>query len=226
MAQSTLPAADLATTIPEDLLAPRESKMTVRRAWRQARRELRSALRQSDLYLGGQPAELASRESLRRAALRAARLACRRAWTARQGRRIDLAALLNHRRADGTPVWTIGDPAVPTAIANNYPEGRRDIDGSLYIGRRWRTIPGVKPGGASMTPTGGVPPLPAVARRLLTDRRIRRRAVWVGLLYQPEGWAAPKPDPAVVVEWECRPGEYYALAVWGPDRPRIMEWVD
>lgn len=39
-------------------------------------------------------------------------------------------------------------------------------------------------------------------------------------------WAQVRPDPALVVEWTDRPGEYYALAVWGHDGPRIVEFVD
>ena len=50
----------------------------------------------------------------------------------------------------------------------------------------------------------------------------------IGVLYQPTAWTElqPNADPALVVEWLDRPGEDFALAVWGHDGPRIMEFVD
>ena len=80
--------------------------------------------------------------------------------------------------------------------------------------------------GASLQPGKGFPALPAKIRRLLTDKKIRKRAALVGVLYQPEEWRQANPDPALIVEWKALPGQYFALAVWGPDYHRIMEFVD
>src|SRR5438067_1058324 len=67
---------------------------------------------------------------------------------------------------------------------------------------------------------------PAQVRRILANPKTQKRANWVGALYQPESWTERNPDPAVVVEWKDLPGQYFALAVWGADYHRIMEFVD
>lgn len=64
----------------------------------------------------------------------------------------------------------------------------------------------------------------AIADRIA--RKTRKRAMWLGVLYQPESWRQIDPDPALICEYTDLPGEYYALAVWGGDRAKIMEWVD
>lgn len=71
-----------------------------------------------------------------------------------------------------------------------------------------------------------IPPLPKKARTIAEQAHKDERVKWVGVLYQPSEWLERKPDPAIVVEYMDLPGEYYALAVWGGDRARIMEFVD
>jgi hypothetical protein len=217
-------------TIPDSVLADRVRVAEVRREWRKARKLLRAALDQARAYRGSPlRAEQDSRKSLSKQTLLQARQMARRAWCSRQGRRIDLAAILGDKRPDGKPVWCIADPARAIGESNgqwNYDSGKPDQI-RLRIAGQWVVIAGAKRAGiGDLVPTGGIPPLPPAARVALTDPKIRKRALWVGLLYQPEGWAEAKPDPAIVVEWKDRPGEYYALVVWGPDRPRIMEFVD
>lgn len=215
-------------TIPDSALAERVRRSEVRREWRKARRMLRAAMAQSRAYDGSPlEGEKSSRKNIRKDALKAARLACRRAFVSRIGRRIALASLLIVKRPDGRPLWTICDPRHPVGENNGrWNTGSQTVAHITQPGPDIRVPGGRVPDSPSIVPTGGIPPLPAAARRAVTDPHIRKRALWVGLLYQPEGWEEVRPDPAIVVEWKDRPGEYYALVVWGPDRPRIMEFVD
>ncbi len=208
------------------VLEPRTRIDAVRRDIRRARAALHAELRATHRYAGGLLAERQSSLARREDAVKTARLTVRRAYLSRVGRRIDLVALLRQRRADGKPLWTIRDPDGPlsdTTIGAYCADGLRPAQNVR--------IPcgDMRPAGRmsqELAPAGGIPPLPPVARRAATDLKVRKRALWVGLLYQPDEWLEVRPDPAIVVEWRDRPGEYYALVVWGGDRARIMEFVD
>ena len=177
-------------------------------------------------YAGGLAAELASCKGLSEQL----RAKARRIVIAGIGRRIDLVALLRKSRADRKPLWALADPTARVDIGN----GGRDSDGdaliasradrSGYRGRERVSIGAPIKGHANFTPSG-MPALPARVRELATDPKVRGLAKWVGVLYQPEEWTAVNPDPALVVEWRDLPGQYYALAIWGGDRPELMEFV-
>lgn len=202
----------------------RVNRRTVKQTIRRALAEFRAVREQARAYDGGLPLEKRSRKHLLASAVAAARKTARMIYVSRIGRRIDLAALLNERRPDGYPLWTVVDPAYRDTYYQGE-EGRRSSS-AVKVGGSYRSISGLRNQETTVEPGGHVPALPRQARRLLTDSRIRRRAAWVGLLYQPQEWREVRPDPAVVVEWKDLPGEYYALAVWGHDGPRIMEFVD
>lgn len=204
----------------------RVSRTTVKAGLKQLRKD-QAELRQAEhRYDGGLAAEVDSLNRLRNSRRKAARTKRRQLYLSRIGRRIHLAELLKQRRQDGTPKWTIVDPAYSmTQIAN----GKFDTDGQIYVGMRWVNIKGLEEGRDAPRKAfvpAGMPALPQRVRDLATDKTIRKRARWVGVLYQPEEWHEVDPDPALVVEWEDIPGEYYALAVWGDDMPQIMEFVD
>jgi hypothetical protein len=212
---------------PKDLLdytSPRLSRRQYRAQISASRKSLHEALRHNRSYCGGLPAEIQSAKSLSVAAVKQRRKEARRAWANRTGRPIDLKTLMGQLHQDGTPVWAIVDPAMPIGETN----GKYDIDGMLSIGGGWWKLwPRENcPLKTKAFLPNGIPALPAKARRLLTDPIIRRRAAWIGVLYQPAAWTEVKPDPAVVVSWSETPeGEYSALAVWGGDYHRIMEFV-
>lgn len=206
----------------------RVDRRTTARAVRDAERTLAAELAAIVPYEGGLPLEVQSASRRAKAARDAAELVLRRAWCRRRGRKIDLAALLNRRRADGFPAWAVVDPLQP--MGSEYSNGKFDTDGTIHVSG-WRTIPGITKitrNGQTLAyqPQGGIPPLPPAARKAVTDATVRKLAKWVGLLYQPEEWLEVRPDPAVVVEWADLPGEFYALCVWGHDRHRIMEFID
>lgn len=189
---------------------------------------LDSEVRALRAYVGGLPAELISARLRRDAAYAEARKTVRKARLGAKGRRIDLPALLRQCGKDRRPLWALVDPMRWTPEND---EGKRDSDGTMRVSCFWVRIPGSDWKNESgkvvaFRPEGGIPPIPETARKLFADRIIRRDASWVGLLYQPDSWREANPDPAVVVEWKSRPGEYYCLAVWGDDAPTIMEWVD
>jgi hypothetical protein len=204
-------------------LSRRSSRRNVVRDVAVARRELSHQLFLLRDYKGGLPMEQVSHERRRREVTQETITDVRRSWCRRQGRRIDLAGLLRQQDSVGHPIWPIVDP---TSRCGD--EGKFDKDGTILIHGVWRRFfadKDVNKPEYAFVPVG-IPPLPQPARDLFGNKAIRRRALWVGLLYQPQGWMEVKPDPAVVVEWACLPGEYYALAVWGGDRARIMEFVD
>ena len=78
-------------------------------------------------------------------------------------------------------------------------------------------------GGPQLVPSG-IPPIPAEARQIIQDKRVRRRAEDVLVLYMPEVWAEVDLDPAVVVRWHGR-SDWHCLAVWGGDRAQIEEFM-
>jgi len=206
-------------------------------------RRLRAQHREmQDRYRGGLPAEMQSRDAALAAAglhtprssyhqrsgytIRAGRSkrpAIRRAWLSRLGRRIDLVALLNQQRPDGSPAWAVVDPR--RTIGRDNGARHNHSTNSLHVGGVGVDPIDLRQYDARQVPSG-MPPIPQRVRDLLADTKIAGRAKWIGVLYQPESWRDVNPDPALVVEWSDVPGEYYALAVWGGDRARIMEWVD
>jgi hypothetical protein len=205
----------------EAALAPQVSRETVRAAVLEIAEQI---VDREAAYAGGLAAEKQSAKQFRDAA----KARMRAAVFAGRGRRIDLAALLRQANADGDPIWAVVDPAMPISRYDRARNGYLDrmSDGTkVHVG-----------GKVALTLTGnrakndllpaGLPPLPAAARKIATDPKVRKHAVWVGVLYQPEEWVKVNPDPAVVVEWKDRPGEYFALCVWGGDRAAIMEFVD
>lgn len=204
-------------------LAERTPKSTVESLVGEARARLRTEIEACAGYRGGLPMELRSAAQRKLAAVTEARRAARVAVLGGTGRRIDLAALLRRRNQEGQPIWTIADPVTATDR-----EGTFDTDDTIAIGGTWRTIKDIRSPrdkDRKAFQPAGLPPLPPEARTILTDRKIRKRAAWVGVLYQPTEWREVRPDPAVVVEWRDRPGEYFALCVWGGDRAQIMEFV-
>jgi hypothetical protein len=200
-------------------------------------RDLRRRRHEAAAYNGGLPAERDSAKALR-ARRKADRRLIRAAAVRRLGRKIDLVGLLNLSRPDGHPVWAIVDPRGPI----NHSNGACGDDGVRAIYSERETRPGAwcqetqwisglrkrDQAGTSTSIPGGLPALPAQVREVFTapaHRKLRRRAKWIGVLYQPAEWTHVDPDPAVVVEWRDRPGEYYALMVWGVDGPGIQEWI-
>ena len=240
----------------EAALSPRVEVGPVATAVAVAHATLREELEACQGYRNGLPAELASAKSRKSAAVAQARKAARQAILSRTGRRIDLVALLKQSRPDSRPVWSIADPMANLAsqnggvdndgdfcIARFVPELKRWVPATInasghytltrqfsFERGRWQIGAYVKVGHKSknLTPGGIIPPIPAQVREIVTDSKIRRRARWVGLLFQPVAWTETPPDkdPAIVVEWTDRPGEYYCLALWGHDGPAIMEFVD
>jgi len=211
---------------PIDLLGytkPRTSRPQTRKLIRQSRAQLHAVLRHVQAYTGGLPAERQSATRLTDLQVELSRKQARQAWCNRKGRKIDLPLLMGQRDKEGRPVWAIVDPVKEIGEYN----GKYDTDGSFSVGGRWQCFPNCKKPAApvrSFVPNG-IPALPQRARRILSDHKIRRRAKWIGVLYQPESWTEVRPDPAVVCEWSDLPGQYYALMVWGPDYHRIMEFV-
>lgn len=195
-----------------------------------ARESLHAEMDATADYVGGLPAEITSAKFRRKKAKLAARLAARKAWVSRKGRPIDLVALLKQSRPDGLPLWALADPMrasdqnVRVDSGGDYVVGNNNACGN-YDNKLSSVIKVGRKTGRSMRPADGIPPLPPVARRIVIDKDIRRRAHFVHLLYQPAEWLQVNPDPAIVVEWIDLPGQYFALCVWGADRPQIMEFV-
>lgn len=200
---------------------PRETVVTLVRSLAERVKTTRAA------YAGGLPAE---RESCK-LALGRLKQQMRATVFGGFGRRIDLAALLGQKRRSGEPKWALVDPLRPVGWRNGQYDTRTD-GVYVFVGANEHAYAGrpalVLPKGAhraDFRPVG-MPALPQRVREIATDPRVRKHARWVGVAYQPEEWLEAKPDPALVVEWAERPGEYYVLAVWGGDRPELMEFVD
>jgi len=204
-------------------VGPRSTRSSSRRAVRKIMRENRS-LRIA--YAGGTPAELQSRK----VSYIAQRAKVRAAFLARLGRPIDIRSMLKCRNERNEPTWALVDPTKPVGSAN----GKHDTDGTIAwpflngeVGevvwfRYMQPVPGRLP--RAFEPSG-IPPIPGTVRRTLAKILKAKRTARVGILYQPETWEV-RPDPALVVEWKDRLGEFFALAVWGGDRAQIMEWVE
>jgi hypothetical protein len=226
---------------PNDILAwvkPRNSLADIRKGVREGRKHHRSILNEladrQVSYRDGLPAEqqsLSVYEDNAKNRLAVARSVIRGHICSRKGRRIELAGLLCQRDKEGKPIWAIVDPRFPISRNNGY----HDSDGTIGwdgrggpTGGSWyRYAPPseqLRINTKAFQPAG-LPPLPAKVRRIINDPKIQKRACRIGILYMPDSWVEVNPDPALVVEWKDRPGEYYALAVWGADKPRIMEFV-
>lgn len=153
------------------------------------------------------------------------RPAIRRAILSRRGRKIELAGLLNQSRADGSPAWAIVDPRSRISSGNGgYHEARGGRKPYVCVAGVSVGILGLRDRNRDYEPVG-MPPIPQRVRDLIEglDPKLVR---WAGVLYQPESWIERDPDPALIVEYQDVPCEYFALAVWGGDRAQIMEWVD
>jgi hypothetical protein len=201
------------------LTTKRESRLAVRCRVKRLGRQLARVKRRYD---GGLAAERQSYERLRQETA----LAIRRELLAHVGRAIDLAAVIKEQRPDGLPRWTVVDPRQPIGSCN----GMVESDGTCRVGGRYLRGADslhLRFGNTARRDVlpGGIPPLPAKVRSILGRTGLLGHATHVGILYQPEEWTAAHPDPALVVEWSCLPGQYFALAVWGPDRPHVMEFV-
>lgn len=197
----------------------RESKLAVIRRVRALGRQLAQVKAR---YQGGLVAEQQSYERVRREIS----AAIRRELLARRGRRIDLVAILQERRPDKTPRWCLADPRRQISECN----GTCRYDGggvyTVLVADNKIALPQQDGRNLPTVTAAGMPPLPKKVRRLLGRHSLLKHAAWVGVLFQPEEWEEVRPDPAVVVEWKDLPGQYFALAVWGGDRARIMEFVD
>lgn len=179
----------------------------------QVRQVLQRRRADRERYAGGLKAERSANKILASCAKEEVRALI----LGRKGRRIDLVSVLRQRRQDGTPRWCLVDPTQEIGHWN----GQYDSDGQLRISGHY--IAGV--GHKNVQPQGGFPALPPAVRELARDKKIRKRAEFVGVLYQPEEWREVDPDPALIVKWRGVPG-YFALAVWGGDMPQLMEFID
>lgn len=212
----------------------RVNRRTVRRQVREVAADLSAAHRR---YAGGTPAEQSAYRELR--AQRHHEI--RAAVFGRVGRRIHLQELLQQRigdELDGVPRWALVDPRYPIGPSNeSMADGdvRQPTDAGAYAyailvgGVRvpvvHDTVGDRKARHYRRAKVTGMPALPDKVRRIM-ERPALEHANMVGVLYQPQEWQHINPDPALVVEWNDRLGEYYALAVWGHDGPQIMEFVD
>lgn len=219
----------------------RVQRRTVRNRIRPIATQLVAAERR---YRGGTPAEQSSHAALRASLQHQLRAT----YFAGCGRRIHLDQLMaqtNGEDYDRVPVWALVDPRQPIGEGNcsRSPTGRTgDIVATYPNGGG--CLSGVEVGGKHVfmfsapdnaaarqqnryhrVSVVGMPALPPPVREIIRDPRIKRASM-VGVLYQPSEWQRVNPDPALVVEWADLPGEYYALAVWGVDGPRIMEFID
>lgn len=227
-----------------DYLTPRVKLGTRRKTVRQLRAHLRRAKR---LYSGGTRAES---ESLR-VVSNETKTKCRQAFLRRQGRKIDLAAILSIVDSDGEPVWSVVCPlapvsringgvtrsgstvsyTVPSLLGFHAEKNPHETWGHAWTIDNYRDEIKVRSNSSwdeasYLLPSETIPPLPKRARALVNDPKIQRRAKKI-LLLSEATWTEHKlvVDPAIVVEWHDCPGEYYALAVWGGDYHRIMEFV-
>jgi hypothetical protein len=208
-------------------LAPQVKREAVIEGLAAIRRE--SANRR-DRYRGGLTAERDSAKALRRKA----RWARRAKIASGRGRQIDLVAILRRNRPDGSPLWALVDPTRPIDASNGHVDDTqagsriRFADGHEgYVGNNrvsYRLIETGLQRKKDFQPVG-VPALPPRIREIVTDPRVRSKATFVGVLYQPESWVEVDPDPAVIVEWKDLPGKYFALAIWGGDRAQIEEYL-
>ena len=146
-----------------------------------------------------------------------------------KGRLIDLRAIASQQREDGMPMWSVVDPRFPVGTFN----GNVDLDGDVRVGinssYKWiRDEQGMikfSHKGFSLIPEG-IPPIPPKVRDIISNKEITSNASILGLLFQPTAWLVQKPDPALIVQWYAIPDKWFCLAVWGQDKPGIMEFVD
>ncbi len=229
---------------PQDLMEHTAPKINRRSARARVKSLRRGLSRARARYAGGMASE---RQSLTEY-ISIARRQCRQAMLSSIGRKMDLLGLLGQRKEDGNPVWALVNPLheigksgsyTPSKSGNGYYSAAQERDGQYSARPAGYHVSTVSGGDQQTVPMdlciamdswgflrpGGMPALPARVRRLVASPKIQKRAAWIGVLYQPAEWQRANPDPALVVEWRDLPGEYFALAIWGPDYPRIMEFV-
>jgi hypothetical protein len=215
------------------LLERRPNRRSIVRRWKQLhQQQCRVLSRYGDSPGERQSARAAFEEFHRRQRA----LICSR-W----GRRIDLIALLKQCNEKGEFFWGLADPFRLFGSANGYSYikqsgEKRGIRRIFHANRSiWCEVTIEHPLSIDLPNWGhtcivtATPPLPPRVRAIALDPKLRKRARWIGLVFPLDHtWMVQREvDPALVAEWEDRPGEYYALAVWGKkDRPRIMEFVD
>lgn len=160
----------------------------------------------------------------------------------REGRRIDLMALLSQRSKDGNFRWTVANPGFPVWEGNGCRTRQgvvriQTIDRSrdyqaealgLYFGCQSISVEIQSDGqrDRNMVPQG-FPAIPASVREIYRNRKSHKDTDIIAVLYQPDAWELkPEPvDPALVIRYVGNP-QWYCLAVWGHDGPNIMEFVD
>lgn len=233
---------------PKDLLDFTSARINRRSARAQVKIARRQLSRAKARYAQGTEAEAQSLRAL----IDATHLECRRTMLRSKGRKIALLGLLSQLRQDGNPLWALVNPLHKIGCSSRWASGLNS-NGAYSMaqersaqyserpagynvleinGRDAITIPldlGIvleSGGGYRHLVPSGMPALPPKVRRILSNPKVLKRANWIGVLYQPAEWSKPNPDPALVVEWKDVPGEYYALAIWGGDYHRIMEFVD
>jgi hypothetical protein len=214
------------------LLERRPDRRSIVRQWRQLHRQQCMVLSRYGRSTGERQSALTVfREFHRRQRV----LLCSR-W----GRRIDLIALLKQCNEEGEFFWGLADPFREFGLYNGYAfiqesGSNRGIRHISLADHPWREARIEHPlsidvkGWGHRCVVAATPPMPPRVREMALKPKLRKRARWIGLVFPLDhSWMVQKQvDPALVAEWKDRPGEYYALAVWGKkDRPRIMEFVD
>jgi len=216
------------------LLGRRPDRRSIVRRWRQLHRQQCRVLSR----YGDSPGERQSARAVFEEFHRRQRVL----YCSRWGRRIDLLALLKQCNEKGEFFWGLADPFQPFDFNNGYSfiresgenRGMRRIC-QADLASVWESVKIEHPLSIDLKEWGhkcivkATPPLPPRVREIALTPKFRKWARWIGLVFPLDHtWMVQKRvDPALVAEWKDRPGEYYALAVWGrKDRPRIMEFVD
>lgn len=144
-----------------------------------------------------------------------------------QGRKIDLIKLLNLKNQNGDLRWMIADPRIELSQFNGayYPK-RGTIESSFkeinIHPKQERNILDFR---EVIHVAEGFPILPQRIRDMIKTVQETDNCSMITVLFQPKMWRKYKEDPALIVEYKDLPGEYYALAIWGGDRPEIEEFI-
>jgi hypothetical protein len=215
------------------LLERRPDRRSIVRRWRQLHRQQCRILSRYGNSPGEHQSALTALEELHRRQ--------RVLYCSRLGRRIELLALLKQCNEKGEFFWGLADPVQQFGPSNGYSyiqksgpnRGIRRICWADLSVRNYVTIEHPLsidlPNWGYTCVVKATPPMPPRVREMALNPKFRKWARWIGLVFPLDHtWMVEKQvDPALVAEWKDRPGEYYALAVWGRrDRPRIMEFVD
>jgi hypothetical protein len=144
-----------------------------------------------------------------------------------QGRKIDLIKLLNLKNKNGDLRWMIADPRRELGQFNGAYYPKR---GTIYSSYREIDIHPVSERNIFdfrevIHVAEGFPILPQRIRDMIKTLRDAGDCSMIAVLFQPKLWRKYKEDPALIVEYKDLPGEYYALAIWGGDRPEIEEFL-